>query len=126
MKTFLISSLAYLILLTTEQGELPRLYLPEADYKLNIPAYIREEAKQAGVNPNVAVAIARCESGADFNPLAKNPNSSASGVFQILKIHGLGESVFDPIVNIDWAIAKMSKEGFGAWEASRGCWSNTQ
>lgn len=43
---------------------------------------IRWEAATYGINPDVAVAIARCESGLD--PYAANPNSTAKGIYQFL------------------------------------------
>ncbi|MFA6989759.1 MAG: transglycosylase SLT domain-containing protein [Candidatus Gastranaerophilaceae bacterium] len=40
------------------------------------------QARKAGINPQVALAISECESG--YNPNAKNPNSSARGIYQFL------------------------------------------
>jgi len=51
---------------------------PEPD----IPALIRSMATESGVDPDKALNIAYCES--KFDPIAKNPNSSASGVYQFL------------------------------------------
>lgn len=47
----------------------------------DIPNLIMAEAKAQGVNPALALAIARTESG--FNPNAKNP-SGATGVYQLM------------------------------------------
>lgn len=41
---------------------------------------IKTQAKRNGIDTNVALKIARCES--NLNPYAKNPNSSATGLFQ--------------------------------------------
>lgn len=78
-----------------------------------------------------ALRIIECESHAD--PLAKNPNSSASGLFQHLasqwapRAEAIGAphaDVFDPIANVA-AAAWLVYEGGGwfHWNASRGCWS---
>lgn len=43
---------------------------------------IRLQAVEYGVNVDTALRIARCES--NYNPLAENPYSSATGVYQFL------------------------------------------
>jgi hypothetical protein len=74
-----------------------------------------------GANTDAALRVAACESG--FNPGAKNPRSSASGMFQFLSStweRTTGESypgnVFDAESNIA-AAAKLSKGGsdWGQW-----------
>lgn len=45
---------------------------------------IYQTAKGLGVDPVLALAIADIETGGRFNPTAKNPNSSAYGLFQQL------------------------------------------
>jgi len=52
----------------------------EAEETLEIK--IMTEARDAGINPQVALAIAFCESGLD--PLIDNKYSSASGLFQFI------------------------------------------
>jgi len=47
---------------------------------LDIKSEIIRLAKEYKVNPETALRIADCES--DFNPTAKNKNSSAYGIFQ--------------------------------------------
>lgn len=77
-----------------------------------------------------ALAIMRCESGG--NPLAKNPRSSASGLFQHLgsewdrRTYGAGwfqADIFDPVANVAVA-AWLVYEGGGwsHWSASGHCW----
>lgn len=45
---------------------------------------IARKAQQEGVNPSVALTISHIETGGKFNHTAKNPTSSAHGLFQIL------------------------------------------
>lgn len=51
--------------------------------KSRIQRYIRQRAREYGVDAALAHAIAEIESG--FNPGAKNPHSTAAGVFQITR-----------------------------------------
>lgn len=66
---------------------------------------IRRRALAANLDPNTMTRIASIES--KLNPNAKNPNSSASGVFQFIdstgRQYGL-RNPFDPIANIDAGI----------------------
>ena len=70
---------------------------------------------------NAALAVARCESG--YNPNAKNPSSSASGVFQFLHSTWLttsyaGYSPFNASANIHAAYQVFSRDGYSwrEWE----------
>jgi hypothetical protein len=78
-----------------------------------------------------AIRVIACESKGD--PDARNPHSSASGLFQHLAslwtpraeaVGYPGASVFDPVANVA-AAAGLVYEGGGwsHWDASRGCWS---
>ncbi len=77
-----------------------------------------------------ALRVIRCESGGDA--VAKNPNSSASGLFQHLgslwgdrtvKSGNGGADIFDPVSNVAVA-AWLVYEGGGwsHWNPSRHCW----
>lgn len=67
----------------------------------NVQEEIVSLAKVYGVDPQIALNIADCES--TFNPRAKNPNSSAKGIYQFTDgtwdFIG-GKDVYDPIENI--------------------------
>lgn len=69
---------------------------------MNVRDIIVAAANQYGIPVEYALATAQRESG--FNPKAKNPNSSASGLFQFIdgtwKDYGRGD-VFDPYANAD-------------------------
>lgn len=61
---------------------------------------IAEEARKAGIDPSIMLAMAHIETGGSFDERAKNPGSSASGLFQFMKgtrgRYGLdGNTVFD-------------------------------
>ena len=94
---------------------------------------IRDAADEFGVDPDLAVAIARCESG--LRAEAKNPTSSASGLFQQLAVPywpgraaALGypedTSPFDPTANARVSAWMMSTQGTSPWNPSRHCWSS--
>lgn len=75
---------------------------------------IAEEAKKAGIDPSIMLAMAHIETGGSFNEKIKNPNSSASGLFQFMAYtrgrYGMNEkTVFDARINSRGA-AKMLNE----------------
>lgn len=73
---------------------------------------IAERWANAGLNPNIGVALAGIETGNSFNPMAYN-RSGASGLFQFMpsnfESYGLKGREFDVNANIDAAI-KMTKQ----------------
>lgn len=74
-------------------------------------AYALEKAQVLGIDPAFADAIFQTESG--YNPAAKNPESSATGIGQLVKKTGrsLGlrdEEFTDPYKNIDASLALMA------------------
>lgn len=96
---------------------------------------IEKYAEKYGVDSALAWRVARCESpkDGDVDPLAKNPTSTASGVFQFLKgswkYYGTqlwgsveGKDVFNREHNIELAMYVMSKRGTVDWTASQYCW----
>lgn len=73
------------------------------------------EANKAGINPNVALTVGWCESGLD--PYARNPKSTAKGVYQFLS--GTWENycegdVFDYKSNVK-CFTKYFKTNPGWW-----------
>jgi len=67
--------------------------------------------------------VAFCESG--LNPRAKNKNSSATGIFQIMaSVHGVSPRFLtDYKVNIAIAKKLYDEQGTNPWNASINCWS---
>lgn len=89
-------------------------------------------AQEIGYNPAKAVAIAKAESR--FMPNAKNPKSTASGVFQFLdgtfkyfciEKYELAESMAqknDPDIQIECALRILKDGGEKHWDASKSVW----
>jgi len=97
--------------------------------KLETPLmYIRKRGQALGYDdPTISrfINIARCES--NFNPEAKNPNSTATGVFQIIigtwdgnRCTGERWNYKD---NINCAYKLLEHRGFQPWNASKHCWN---
>lgn len=106
------------------------LELSEQPTKAEVASYIAKKATQEGVDADTMLRIAKCESG--YNYLAKNSNSTASGVYQFLNSTWLNtrvqmgvdkSSVFNAKDNIDTAIWKVKNGGIKAWDASFKCWN---
>jgi len=77
------------------------------------------------------VKVASCEStgGYGFDIHARNPNSSASGLFQILmskhgdRMRDLGLNVWDEDDNISFARVLFDERGLKPWLESVNCWA---
>jgi len=83
----------------------------KGDPKEQYRAYALERAKALGLDPALVDSIFQTESG--YNPNAKNPTSSATGIGQLIKQTGrsLGlkdEEFTDPYKNIDASLQFMS------------------
>ena len=95
--------------------------------KKEVQRLIRLHASRHGLDPDLPLAIAQCESG--FRWDAANGRSSARGVFQYLsgtwrttKEGRKGTSVLDTDAHIRMAVAHIATIGTGPWNASRDCW----
>jgi hypothetical protein len=117
--------------------EAPRATIPQVvaeeptiDYYMAEPIrWIRYRGEQLGAdNQEIMkmIRIARCESG--FNQYAKNPNSTAKGIFQF--IDGTWRSncledgnVYNFVDNINCAWKVYQKQGDRPWKASKACWN---
>lgn len=98
-----------------------------------IRAYIEEQAELMGVDPKLASAITKCESGWDY--LAENPRSSADSTFQFIDgtwrrtMERMGYPTwmnkFDPILGVQAGIWLLAEDGVGHWLESRPCWSKS-
>lgn len=73
---------------------------------------------------DLALRIIDCESGG--NPKAKNPHSTASGLFQHLRMWWGGVfDPFDPEQSVEHGARLFYDGGVAHWNASRACWSRT-
>lgn len=91
--------------------------------KETISDIIIRVAKENDFNDTgILLKLAKCES--NFNTYAKNNNSSARGLYQILDLHGLTEDErYNPEIATKWTINKIKANGLNAWNASKECWS---
>lgn len=97
---------------------------------------IERTAEKYGVEAKLAKAVARAES--NFNPTAKNPASSASGVYQFLdgtfsrfciKTYQLTEGLADkndPDIQIECAVRMIAEGGITHWQPSEHIWKKTE
>ncbi len=95
-----------------------------------IQDYIIYQAQKQQVSVSLALNIARCESR--FSPDAKNPHSSASGIYQMIRgtwekttddlLWEGDQDVFDPKLNIIAGIHLLKQAGSNPWLASKSCW----
>lgn len=99
-----------------EEIEVPVTRVPESPEEI-IRAVFKEDAE-------LAIKVARCES--NLNAKAKNKDSSARGLFQILSItHNIDERfLFNPLINTLVAKQLYDEQGWIPWESSKHCWSN--
>mgnify|MGYP001614729542 FL=1 len=85
---------------------------------------IKDLIRQTFPNDPVMLNVAKAESG--FNPNAKNPNSSAKGIFQIISgtwkhFECQGEPM-NAKNNISCAKKVLEGQGLGAWQESYPLW----
>jgi len=94
----------------------------EPSSPLTTQELITNVAKEEGFEDvDLLLRIAKCESS--FNACAKNGVSSATGLYQILDMHGLSvEERCNPEIATRWTINKINKGGLNAWNASKHCW----
>jgi len=97
---------------------------------LDIETMIRAKAAAAGVKPDLAVAVAHCESG--LNPSATNKNKDGSidrGLYQWNnKYHPeiTDEMAFNPETATDLFLKAIAAGHLSWWSASQKCWSSYQ
>lgn len=90
----------------------------------SIKALITSKAEEYGVNPILALEIARAESG--FNPRARNASSTARGLFQIIrgteKAFNCEGDMLEAEDNVECAMRILTESGVHHWDASRKIW----
>ncbi len=100
--------------------------LPPDSHILTIQEIIKKATDKFGVNYNLALAVARCESG--LNPHARNINPAGStdrGLYQINdKWHPdvSTEQADDPVFAAEWFCKAVLAGNLSWWNASKKCW----
>lgn len=94
--------------------------------------YIRFRGQELGYDDYVIsdfIKIARCESGFNLDPNAKNPNSTATGIYQFINgtwhSYCKGKNVYNFVDNIDCFYKVLEVDGIKGlnhWNASKHCW----
>ncbi len=98
-----------------------------------LPALIKKASHEAGVDPDLALGIAFCESSLkhfnnDGSVRLGKVNPSDIGVFQInrhfhlAKSQALGYDISTAEGNVGYAIWLLKNYGTRAWDWSRPCW----
>ena len=95
-----------------------------------VVAIVTAAADEFDVDVDLMLRIGRCES--HLNPDAKNPRSSAAGLFQHLAqywpgraeaVGMAGASVYDPTANARVTAWMLSTQGTAPWVSSKSCWN---
>lgn len=113
----------------TDAGDMP---VTASDYAESPQTYLEAPHSVPDKNTNLINAIIQCES--HWNALAKNPNSSASGLGQFLTgtwktyalLHWgtlLNHDVFNAQDNYELVKFVVDNYGTSDWDASAYCWS---
>ena len=115
---------------TTQEAALePESLLPPVEAQGGAPrediqALITSKAEEYGVNPILALEIARAESG--FNPRARNASSTARGLFQIIKgtekAFNCEGDMLEAEANVECAMRILTESGVHHWDSSREHW----
>lgn len=96
---------------------------------------IRVIAKQNQVNPELALAISRCESeyrqfNKDGSVLRGRENPQDVGLFQINERYHLEDSkkfgydIYSAQGNVEYAMHIIKRDGIRHWTYSKPCWGN--
>lgn len=103
----------------------PLIVFEEVSEEINIPEHIEARAISYGLDPEMAKAVAYCES--NYIPTAQNSTSSAGGIYQFIdstwistsKRRGADYSLedkYDPIKSIENAMWLAKHDGWRHWE----------
>jgi hypothetical protein len=98
----------------------------KAPEKTDIETMIRSEAIKTGVDPDLAVRVAKCESGLVVSATHSNDNGSIDrGLYQINnKAHPevTDEQAFDPEFSTKFFCDAVKKGCLRWWNATKTCW----
>lgn len=94
----------------------------------DIETMIRWKATRAGVSPDLAVAVAKCESALETNAVNVNKTGSKDrGLYQWNdKYHPeiTDKMAFDPEIATDLFLKAVKENHINWWDASKPCWKD--
>lgn len=104
---------------------------PVITTKAEVVGMIAKKSVERKLDPILSLRIAFCESS--YNPKAKNPSSTASGLYMFTKptwLEGIRkrgldwtwENVKDPAKNLDMFLWYYEQGKLNKWNASKHCW----
>ena len=109
---------------TTQSSELVNTVLVEEDMQ----SWVLRKVKEAGLDPDIAFNIIKCES--NWKPEAYGVNKNGSTDFGLWQINSIHKAEISPKERLDykiateWAINKRLKDGnWSAWYSSAHCWN---
>lgn len=89
-------------------------------------AIIRRVAREEGVDPELAVRVAKCESSLNHKAINVNTDGSRDrGLYQInSKYHAevSDDEAYNPIISTQFFCKAFKDGNLGWWEATRKCW----
>jgi len=107
----------------SEEPQAPRI-VEKAEASEFIPELITQISGEYGVPVELVDSIIKVES--EYNPRAKNPNSSASGLMQLtsstIKDNCPDIDPFNAYQNIDCGVKMLANEEYWRWRASEDLW----
>jgi transglycosylase-like protein with SLT domain len=89
---------------------------------LEVKAYVRRQAEQQGVDPQLALWIVKHESS--FNPRAKGDGESSRGLWQISKVYHPEVSdaqAFSVTSSTQWSLGRIRAGKVNEWSSYRNC-----
>jgi len=87
-----------------------------------VKAYVRSQAVEHGVDPQLALWIVKHESS--FNPRAKGDGEASRGLWQISKIHHpevSDDEAFGVKSSTDWSMQRLRDGKVNEWSSYRNC-----
>ena len=106
---------------------------PRSYYEADVQRYIRFRGQELGYNDyDITVFVKIAEKESSYNPTAKNPNSTAKGIYQFIdgtwRHYCLNDgNVYDAVANIDCFYKVLEQDGFpkglNHWASSKEKWN---
>ena len=87
-----------------------------------VKAYVRSQAVERGVDPQLALWIVKHESS--FNPRAKGDGEASRGLWQISKIYHpevSDDEAFGVSSSTDWSLQRLREGKANEWSSYRNC-----